>query len=83
MVLISTSAWVLKSMATGAGGTTDCVKLPGSEAPATRPFLPWVSSTQSPDPSALNLATYSVPLSSRLALFRRLVASKAALGMNL
>ncbi len=34
-------------------------------------------------PSALNLATYSVPLSSRLALVGRLVALNSALGHEL
>ncbi|MCY1458445.1 hypothetical protein D9M71_758290 [compost metagenome] len=83
LVLTSTSACVAKSTVAGAGEVADWVQLPGSEAPTVRPFLPCVSSIHCPLPSALNFATYSVPLSSKLALAARLSGSNAVAGMNL
>ncbi|MNT75990.1 hypothetical protein D3C72_2149420 [compost metagenome] len=83
LVLISTSAWLAKSTVVGAGETADWVQLPGSEAPTVRPFLPCDSSIHWPLPSALNLATYSVPVSRMLALAARLFRSNALLGTNL
>ncbi|MNY56254.1 hypothetical protein D3C86_1923130 [compost metagenome] len=77
LVLISTSAWVLKSTSVPVMTVpvASCVKLPGSVAPAVKPFLPWVSSTQLPEPSPLKRATYSVPSSSRPKLELRVTGS--------
>src|SRR3989344_259085 len=55
--LISTSAWLLKLTIVGAGGVVLWLTLPGSDAPAVRPFWPTTSARHSPVPSPLKRAT--------------------------